>query len=101
MYGTGARAACSGAALMRPTVPRPDRRERATPDGPPRAARAALEASDSTVLTDAQWQHVDDVLAAFLPDFGRAEQESKVAEYSGKSSLLPWSDVDVPAVEQE
>ena len=42
-----------------------------------RAARAALEASDSTVLTDAQWQHVDDVLAAFLPDFGRAEQESQ------------------------
>ena len=42
-----------------------------------RAARAALEASDSTVLTDAQWQHVDDVLAAFLPDFGRADQESQ------------------------
>ena len=37
-----------------------------------RAARAALEASDQATLTDAQWAHVDDVLAAFVPDFARA-----------------------------
>ena len=30
------------------------------------AARAALEASDKAALNEAQWQHVDDVLAAFL-----------------------------------
>ena len=37
------------------------------------AARTALEASDKAALTEAQWQHVDDVLAAFLPDFARTE----------------------------
>ena len=37
------------------------------------AARAALEASDKAALNEAQWQHVDDVLAAFLPDFARTE----------------------------
>ena len=37
------------------------------------AARAALEASDKAALTEAQWKHVDDVLAAFLPDFARTE----------------------------
>ena len=37
------------------------------------AARAALAASDQAALTEPQWQHVDDVLAAFVPDFARAE----------------------------
>ena len=37
------------------------------------AARAALEASDTAVLTEAQWRHVDDVLAAFVPDFARTD----------------------------
>ena len=37
------------------------------------AARAALDASDKAALNEAQWQHVDDVLAAFLPDFARTE----------------------------
>jgi len=31
------------------------------------AARAALAASDQAALTEPQWQHVDDVLAAFVP----------------------------------
>ena len=37
------------------------------------AARAAREASDTAVLTEAQWRHVDDVLAAFVPDFERTD----------------------------
>ena len=37
------------------------------------AARAALAASDQAALTESQWQHVNDVLAAFVPDFARAE----------------------------
>eukprot|EP00964_Phaeocystis_antarctica_P056583 scaffold33393_cov62-Phaeocystis_antarctica.AAC.1 len=38
------------------------------------AARAALAASDQAALTEPQWQHVDDVLAAFVPDFARGAE---------------------------
>ena len=41
-----------------------------------RAARAALEAAAQVVLSEAQWRHVDDVLAAFVPDFGREQSEA-------------------------
>ena len=45
-----------------------------------RAARAALEAAAQVVLSEAQWQHVDDVLAAFVPDFGREQSEAERGE---------------------
>ena len=53
-----------------------------------RAARAALDATDLAVLTDAQWAHVDSVLAAFLPDFARelsteAERRDMIKEVVG------------------
>jgi hypothetical protein len=54
-----------------------------------RAARAALEASDSTVLTDAQWQHVDDVLAAFRRALERRREQER---YRGLPSRM---DTDV------
>ena len=34
-------------------------------------AKAALEASDGGALSDLQWGQVDQVLSAFVPDFGR------------------------------
>ena len=45
-----------------------------------RAARAALEAAAQVVLSEAQWRHVDDVLAAFVPDFGREQSEAERGE---------------------
>ena len=45
-----------------------------------RAARAALEAAAQVVLSEAQWRHVDDVLAAFVPDFGREQSDAERGE---------------------
>ena len=40
----------------------------------------ALEAAAQVVLSEAQWRHVDDVLAAFVPDFGREQSDAERGE---------------------